>query len=596
MEDKLMNRPMLSAKHRRRVSFTLLILGMPLIMGQLEDCLPGLDPKFNAEPLALDCVSNGTQIYMPIDMSATLARAPIALTGTPVETMVTAEIPPAMFCALADAQATQTDIDSAAIGINIDGTMPPGDTFALHTAVNLPIQNIDIAAACAGAGPAIVVDFGMVQTAPWADGHTMDFTVAPPPAVLIGLRNIDLPGLPIPGPTVDLVGFCDPTDKSQPPNGTTDDPEDSPRIAADRDGDGDYESLATAFDQVMFDIQGWCRSYRCDDGNDCTIDHCNRLAQGWCTWDSEPNGTACDFNGEPGQCDGVGNCGAYVDPAAPCDPLQSSCTKTITLGCTNNITADVIMQTFELTVTPDPLIGDTVVPVNYSGVVVFPEFFMDSAQGGPPGGVTHADLVAAQATVHVRSGATASDATLTATPIPGTCLIGQTSCDSANDGPSVPGLVSNTDCVPVGRFNPCQHRVAFPTSSDCGVAGTCAFLGKSHQCDINGFCITGPLLIPLEDAGTTITPDASGEVLFGWDDQSTGAALNPDGTWDLPPPIYLDPTGPNGIRINQSGLAIGIECTMGVDSGGPFGPVPPVPDQSSPTPDSHLINFPIQTP
>ena len=165
-----MTRSVSSAKHRWSFSFTLLILSVPLIMGQLEDCLPELDPKFNAEPLALDCVSNGAQIYMPINMSVTGARAPIALTGTAMETMVTAEIPPAMFCALADAEATQTDIDSAAIVIGIDGTMPPGDTFALHTAVNLPIQSIDIAAACAGTGPATVIDFGMVQTAPWADG------------------------------------------------------------------------------------------------------------------------------------------------------------------------------------------------------------------------------------------------------------------------------------------------------------------------------------------------------------------------------------------------------------------------------------------
>jgi len=590
-----MKRPILSVKHRRRVSFGLLILGMPLLMGQLEDCLPGLDPKPSANPLALDCVSNGAQIYMPIELSVTAERAPIALTGTFMDTTVTVEIPPAMFCALEDAQATQTDINSASLGINFDGVMPPGDTFALHTATNLPIQNIDIAAACAGTGPGILVDFGTVTSAPWADGWLMAFTVAPPPTALILLKNIDLPGFPNPGPTVDLVAtFCDPTDKSQPPNGTTDDPEDSPRIAADRDFDGDYESLATAIDQVRFDIQGWCRGYRCDDGNDCTIDHCNRLAQGWCTWDSEPNGTACDFNGEPGECDGVGNCGAIVDPAAPCDPLDASCTKIITLGCTNNVTIDVTMQTFELTVTPDPVIGGTVVPVNYSGVLVFPEFFMDAAQGAPPGGVTSADLIGAQATVHVRSGATASDVTLIAPEPPGTCVFDQASCDSANDGPSLPGFRSNADCVPVGTFNPCQHLVGFPTSFDCGVAGTCAFLGKNVQCNTNGFCITGPLLIPLEDANTTIVPDASGQVLFGWDDQSTGAALNPDGTWNLPLAVFTNPAGPNGIRLNQSGLAIGIECTMGVDSGGPFGPVPPVPDQSSPTPDSHLINFPIQ--
>ena len=590
-----MARSVSSAKRRQGVSLTLLILGIPLIMGQLEDCLPELPPKFSAEPLALDCVSNGTQVFMPLDMSVVAARAPIALTGTLMETMVTAEIPPAMFCALADAQATQTDIDSAAIGIKIDGTMPPGDTFALHTAVNLPIQSIDIAAACGGTGPAIVIDFGMVQTAPWADGWTMDFTVGPPQSVLILLRNIDLPGLPIPGPTVNLLDFCDPTDKSQPPNGTTDDPEDSPRIAADRDGDGDYESLATAIDQISFDIQGWCRGYRCDDGNDCTIDHCDRVAQGWCTWDNEPIGTACELNGEAGACDGAGTCFVEPDPG-PCDPLEASCTRTLSLGCTQNVTGDVAMVDVELTVTADPLIGGTTVPVHYAGVFRFPEVLLDGAQPAVPGGVTFSDLIEAKATVHVRSGATSPDSTLSSpVPVgPGTCLIPPATCDPANDGPSVPGLRSNTDCVPTGTFNPCQHVIAFPTSSDCSPGGTCELLGKTVQCQSNGFCITGDLLIPLAGVDSSVDVEASGVVSFGWDDQSTGATLNPDGTYDLPLFAFTDPLGPNGIKLNETGLAIALQCTMAVPSDGPLGPVPPVPGQSSPTPDFSLLQFPIQ--
>lgn len=585
-----------SPRRRHWLTTGLLVLSVPLIMGQLEDCLPDPDPKSNTRPLAIDCIADGTQIYMPIDMVVAPDRSPVALAGGVfVDTTVTVRVPAEIFCALAAAPATRTDLDSGFLAINFSGVRAPGDFFALHTAVNLPMQNLDLADACAGVyGSEILVDFGTVQTVPWAaEDWTMDFEIGPPPSLQILLKNIDLPGFPVPGPTVDLLAFCDPTDKSDPPNGTTDDPEDSPRIAADRDFDGVYESLATADDQVKFNVQGYCVGHRCEDYNDCTVDLCNRFANGFCTWENEPDGTSCDLAGVEGVCS-QGSCLVYTEP--PCDPSATECTKVITVGCTNNVTSDVIMHDFELTVSPGPVVAGAEVPVTYSGAVVYPEVLLDAAQGGAPGGIISAGLIDARATVHVRSGAAVSDVTMSAQPIPATCSFDGASCDPANDLPSIPGLSGNTDCVPTGNFNPCLQVVMYPTSFDCAPGGTCASLGKSAQCSANGFCITGDLVIPLVDANTTITPDASGEVLFGWDDQSTGATVNPDGTWNLPPADFLDPVGPNGVKLNSSGLAVALRCTMGVDSGGPLGVQPPVPDQSSPTPDSALINFPIETP
>lgn len=595
-----MRRPKPEGKRARWLRMGLLIVCLPLTMGQIEDCLPDPEPKDNSRPLALDCVADGTQIFMPLTMSAAADRTIEALRGgTFMDTTVTARIPAEMFCALEDAQATQTDIESGALAINFDGVREPGDFFSLHTAVNVPIQNIDIADACAGVyGPDILVDFGTSQAVPWTgDGFTIDLTLSQPPQFLILLKNIDLPGLPVPGPTVDLLSFCDPTDKSVPPNGTTDDPEDSPRIAADRDNDGVYEALATADDQIRFNVQGYCAGDRCNDVNDCTIDTCNPsipVPLG-CSWEDEPDGTSCDLAGAPGVC----SAGTCVPPSGsdPCDVAPLSCARPITLACTNNVTSDVTLQTFELTVTPDPLVAGASVPVSYGGTLVFPEFFLDAAQGGVPGGITSAGLVDARATVHVRSGATASDVTLNTAALPTTCTFpAGAPCDPANDLPSIPGLRGNTDCVPTGNFNACMQIVAYPTSTDCAPGGTCDQLGKTPQCVANGFCISGPLEIPLEAANTTITPDASGQVLFGWDDQSTGAALNPDGTWNLPPADFTSSVGPNGIKINAQGLAIALRCTMGVDAGGLLGPFPPVPDQSSPTPDSELIGFTIEAP
>ncbi len=615
----------------------LLLLSLPLLMGQ-EDCTPNPDPKTTAKPVALDCVLGGSQVFIPIDLTVALDRFPTAGTGMVADITVGSRIPAEVFCALADIPLTQVELQSSTIVSEFGGVMPPGTLSIPFAGLNLPITSIDTAAACAGSyGPEIAIDYGTIRATPWSDGEwTVDFMAAVD-GMRFWLTNIAPPTPPF----IDLMDLCTPTDKSSPPNGTTNDPEDSPRIAADRDGDGFYEALATATDQVQYNVNGYCVGKPCNDFNDCTIDHCDYANIGWCTYDNQPDASACDRDGNPGvcstgtcvdcldvsdcspagecfeattcvgnacvigtplpfgtacsegACNGAGDC--LADPQPFCIPSEPSCTKLITLGCTNNVTMDVSILSYELTVTTDPLVAGANVPVTYSGTARFLEYYLDVVQTVPGGSLSGA-LVDAQATVHVRSGATASDVTLTAPTLPATCNILQTSCDPANDLPSVPGSRANTDCVPTGTFNPCQQVVSYPISTDCAPGGTCELLGKSQQCYNNGFCITGPLEIPLEAAATTIVPDASGEVLFGWDDQSTGATLNPDGTWSLPPSVFTVPPGPNGIRVNSDGLSVALYCTMAVDSGGPLGPVPPVPGQSSPTPDSELINFPIQAP
>lgn len=300
-----------------RLGRAVLLLGLPFLMAQsASDCLPSPDPKTTANPLALDCVSGGTQLFIPIELTVALDRYPIAETGLNADTSIVARFPADVFCAIADSGASTTDLESAAIGLMFDGVTPPGDESALHTAINLPIQGIDLVDACGGAyGSEITVDLGTVRSTPWLNGDwTLDFMVAPPSGMIILLKNIDLPGLPIPGPTVDFLSLCDPTDKSDPPNGTTDDPEDSPRLAADRDRDGIYETLAVAADQVQFGVQGHCVGHRCEDYNDCTIDTCDPRNYGRCSYENEPDGTACDFGGQPGVC----NAGACVDDDPAC--------------------------------------------------------------------------------------------------------------------------------------------------------------------------------------------------------------------------------------------------------------------------------------
>jgi hypothetical protein len=266
------------------------------------------------------------------------------------------------------------------------------------------------------------------------------------------------------------------------------------------------------------------------------------------------------------------------------------------MGCTNNVTADISILPFILDVNPDPIIsGGGAVPTTFGGTAVFSEVFLDAAQGAVPGGVTQADLVNLVATVQIRTGGTlGSTIALTNAPLPTTCLIGGGACNPANDGASVPGSQPNTDCVPVGTFNPCQALVALPTSTDCAVGGLCESLGKAGQCATNGFCVTGGLPLPLAPQNGSFTPAASGIVNFGFADQGTGATVNPNGTYALPAAVFTAPQTLNEIKVNASGLSVALRCTMAVDSGGPNGVG--IPDQASPTPTSLLQTFNIQVP
>ncbi len=298
-----------------------------------------------------------------------------------------------------------------------------------------------------------------------------------------------------------------------------------------------------------------------------------------------PAGTPCS-NGE---CDSSGVCQfVAVDP-----PAQSA---GITVGCTNNVTADISILPFVLDVDPGVILSNQSVTADFAGVAEFSEVFLDAAQGAVPGGVTAADLVNLVATVQIRTGGTfASTVGLTNAPLPTTCLIGGTACNPANDGASVPGSQPNTDCVPTGTFNPCQALVSIPISSDCAPGGVCDGLGKlTSQCDTNGFCVTGGLPLPLASQTANFTADASGIVNFGFADQGTGATIAGDGTYNLPAAVFTGPTQLNEIKVNASGLSVALVCTMAVDAGGPNGVG--VPDLASPTPTSLLNTFNIQVP
>jgi hypothetical protein len=401
---------------------------------------------------------------------------------------------------------------------------------------------------------------------------------------------------PIETPEVDLCEGPPPVDCAD-DNRCVVDPVCDPFVGACTGGTS--EPRGTACDQsggMVCDGRGACvqcvEDSQCpDDGNQCTAapaceaDRCR-------TQTNLPQGAVCDQDGG-NRCDGNGNCVDVGD-----DPFPE--VQGLTLGCASSVSADISIVPFELMVAPEAPVSGQPFVADLRGAALLSEELLDSVQWTIPGGATRVDLIDLRATVHVRSGATGDDVALTPEPIAYRCGIDETAaCDPANDLPGVPGSRANTDCVPTGASNPCGRFVPIPTSNDCEPGGACAVLdggtGTKHsQCRANGFCVTGALSLPLQARVESYVAAASGDVLFGWDDASTGASVGGNGTWILPAAVFGEPIGPNGIQVSIDGLSVALECTMGVDSGGPYGVG--VPGRSSPTPDSLLIGFSIQAP
>lgn len=291
---------------------------------------------------------------------------------------------------------------------------------------------------------------------------------------------------------------------------------------------------------------------------------------------------------------------AGVNP--PEDGTGGSGPSGLSVACTNSVEPVIAILDWQLTVSPSsPVKSGRPFDAAVDGVAVFDEGFLDAGMESVPNGVREINVVDVKATVHVRSGATGEDLVLVPESIPYECLLQKTGCDPANDvldDPSrPPGLRGNTDCEPVAPINPCGRFLLAPTSSDCGPDGECTRLGKTSQCVLHDFCITGGLDIPLGEQSAQFTASNELQALFGWDDESTGATIQEggpnDGTWILPPAVYEEPTGPVGVRVVVEGFPVAIECTMGVSSQGELG-VGSLKPLSSPTPDSELIAIPIE--
>jgi len=294
---------------------------------------------------------------------------------------------------------------------------------------------------------------------------------------------------------------------------------------------------------------------------------------------------------------------AELDSDPPVDAGPDGSTfPVVAVACTNNRNEETGIENWELEVSTTPVESGKPFTATLRGIALFDENFLDIMQDLFPGGVEEINLVDLKATVHVREGATGEDVVLE--PEENDYQCGDSfgpPCDHANDLPSVPGRVGNvgnTDCQdPEGPTNPCGRFIRLPISTECEPDGICDEHRKlgppTFQCERNRFCITGGLRLPLQAQTREYTAGAQGEVLFGWDDQSTGATIQQggeyDGTWILPPAVYEEPIASIGARVTVRNIPAALECTMGVDSG------LTTPSQlliSSPTPNEALIKIP----
>jgi len=282
-----------------------------------------------------------------------------------------------------------------------------------------------------------------------------------------------------------------------------------------------------------------------------------------------------------------GTGGASCTPEEQMTELSLGCSNSSPIGLQSILSADLKVAACEITAGQE-------FDAELSGTATFPEAFLDAAQPLVTGGLKQAKLTDLAYIVQLRSGATPSGAdsnvALRADPsqlTPGEVRLCNFPADQVcTEDSECAGMTCNVDPVII---------VDVPTSEDCAPGGVCDGLmkadGETSQCALNGFCVTGPLDVPLLPVTETFTADASGAVLFGWADQGLSNSTYDEMTmlYTIPKPSAVNPIE-QGLKVD-AGLVVAIECVMGVDEGEEPGNEEN--DLVGFTPDEDLISFPI---
>jgi hypothetical protein len=260
---------------------------------------------------------------------------------------------------------------------------------------------------------------------------------------------------------------------------------------------------------------------------------------------------------------------------------------------------------WDLTVAPypTPIVSGEPFAADIQATATISESLIANGQLIFEGGFKDVMLVDFQATVTVRAGAIGEPVVLTPDAIPYVCEVSRTACNPDNDLPGTERVQGNTDCEGLSASNPCGRLVEIPWSDDCNPGGLCDDLGltgEESQCAANGFCVTGPVTIALTGPLGAYEAEASGSILFGFDDgEKTGFEILGEeggcneGTYYSELPAFEDDLGSNGMRVRVGGIPLTLEFIMGEECRGPYG-IDCCDPAASPTPDYRLIRFPIQ--
>ncbi len=345
-----------------------------------------------------------------------------------------------------------------------------------------------------------------------------------------------------------------------------------------------------------------CAGVDCSDGNECTNDVCTSVGGPTCSNPNSATGTPC--NGGLGSCDGAGACVTLIDY-----PNQSAA---LTVGCRNNVTADISILPFSLDVNPGPMAAGSAFTAVLDGVAAFSEAFLDAAQAVVPGGVKTGQLIVSNggglaATVIATGAVTGANVQLGPDPasLSSRCALTGVPCTGAPGLGSCTSIpVVNNNCttgfvdIPIlfgidtapGGCTPATPGVppAACDCSPCAALDTAPDTTKASECAANGFCVTGDLPLPLNATNGSYTAGAtSGQPMyFDW---LQPYGLDVDGTILLPAAVFSTNPAPVGVRVSAGGLFVALQCAGAVDSGGPDGVG--VLDDASPTPNSLKNTF-----
>ena len=251
---------------------------------------------------------------------------------------------------------------------------------------------------------------------------------------------------------------------------------------------------------------------------------------------------------------------------------DSQTSEDLLVWCTSNVTpSSGETMPWTLSVVPTPIVGGEGFAASVGGTALFNEAFLDIAQVLIVDGVRRVHVSEFNTTVVPLAGATGPDVVLTHASTDYTCALDDSpgdgpSCDPAND---VGADGANLDCQPFGANNSCGVIIELPISDDCSPGGVCAEVGSAgglcdsgefckeqagRQCELNGFCVTGALEVPLSAGSADYVADSTGEVRFGF-------AF--DTPWNYPISDSLFPASQIGLRFTVGGLEdlpLSIDC------------------------------------